>query len=382
MRKHTFRFMAGILAALLLLSGCGSKNSYSGSGAYDNNYMVAETRAAAAAAPMAMEDHVMGMAAKEGDYAPLAYEETAAENSSGSSGLNESDLAGSNTLQNSRKLIRTVDLSLQTTEYDLVTETIRRRVTELGGYIEQSNAYNGGYYGRSGRSMHLTARIPNDRLDEFLDTSLEHAKVTNRTERTEDVTLKYTDMEARVKTLEVERDRLMELLAQAENIESIIALENRLSDIRYELESIQSSLRVYDNQVAYSTAIIAIDEVSVVSQPKQATFGERISAGFQQSMLDVVEALGDLLVGIISNLPMILFILVVLALFFIIMKKLVIGIPRGVKRHREKRKAKKAAEKAAVEKTAVDKPAAENAAVNPAEPGSAEKTGKTSESKE
>ena len=40
---------------------------------------------------------------------------------------------------------------------------------------------------------------------------------------------------------------------------------NRLSEVRYQLESIESQLRTFDNRIDYSTVYLYIDEVEVFS---------------------------------------------------------------------------------------------------------------------
>ena len=320
MKKHFGRILTGFLL-LALLCACGARQSTAGS--YVENGWDAKEAAyedyGIAAAPAAPASMMSG-----GGYsgaAAMTMAETMAATSAASSTGSEVDLSGtvSEDAPVTRKLLRNVNLSLQTTEYDAVVENIYQRVAETNGYIEHSDARDKGINGKANRSMNMTVRIPNDRLDAFLETALTGAKVLNRSENTEDITLRYTDLEARVSTLEVERDRLMELLAEAENIDSIIALENRLSDIRYELESIKSSLRVYDNQVAYSTVWIDLTEVQILQEAREATFYERVSAKFRQNLLDLMDTVTDLLIDLISNLPgIILLIIVIVAIVKII----------------------------------------------------------------
>ena len=327
MKKHYVRVLTAFLL-LILLCGCGSRHGSSGS------YVQQETWAAAAmdyaddyeiaaAAPAQM----MGGGMYNSAMAPAMT--MAAETAAEGSAVSEDDLSGTASEETpvARKLIRNVNLSLQTTEYDAVVENIRSRVAEVNGYN-----------GRAARSMNMTVRVPNDRLDAFLENAINGAKVINRSENTQDITLRYTDLEARVATLEVERDRLMELLAEAENIESIIALENRLSDIRYELESIKSSLRVYDNQVAYSTVRIDLQEVQVLTETKEATFTERVSAKFRQNLLDLMDTVTDLLIDVISNLPGIILLIIVIWAIVRIVTAILGKESREARREKKQRK--------------------------------------------
>ncbi len=64
----------------------------------------------------------------------------------------------------------------------------------------------------------------------------------------------------------------MELLAEAESIDSVIAIESRLSDVRYEIESIGSQLRSYDDLVTFDTISISIAEVKVIERRRSKLF--------------------------------------------------------------------------------------------------------------
>ena len=60
-------------------------------------------------------------------------------------------------------------------------------------------------------------------------------------------------------------------------MESLVALEERLADVRYETESIERNLRNMDMQIRYSTVSIDLDEVEIYTPTVtvQRTFGER-----------------------------------------------------------------------------------------------------------
>ena len=61
----------------------------------------------------------------------------------------------------SQKLIKTVDMSLETKEFDALISGITGKVAELGGYVEASEVSNSGYYyGDTRRNAWMTLRIP------------------------------------------------------------------------------------------------------------------------------------------------------------------------------------------------------------------------------
>ena len=147
------------------------------------------------------------------------------------------------------------------------------------------------------------------------------ATVTNKTVGEEDVTLVYTDTETHIKTLEIEQERLLELLEKADDLEYIIRLEQRLSEVRYSIESYKSRLRNYDDKITYSTVKIYVYEVTRVQEKAPETLWERISNGWADTMYDISDGAQDFLVWFIINLPYLAFWAVVIVVVVVVLKK-------------------------------------------------------------
>lgn len=223
-----------------------------------------------------------------------------------------------------RKLIKNVDLSVETKEYDKLLVNLENEINAIGGYMESFNSYNGGYYDKSGRNADIVARIPASKLDAFVNKVGEEANITNRSESVEDVTLRYVDMAAHKKMLQEEQERLLELLETAGSLEDIIVIESRLSEVRYQIESMESQLRTMDNQVDYSTVRIGINEVKELTPVVEKSTWDRISEGFSKSLKDIGKGFVEFFIGFIIYLPyiilMIAFALIVLAVTLFIVK--------------------------------------------------------------
>ena len=197
-----------------------------------------------------------------------------------------------------RKLIKTVYMDVETKDYDGLVANLETQIVELGGYIESLSCY-----GSSDRRASITARIPASKLDGFVRNVGENANVTSRSESVEDVTLKYVDLDSHTRMLEEEQERLLELLGNAYTIEEIITIESRLSEVKYQLESMKSQLRTFDNQIDYSTVHIDIDEVIELTPVVELSDGERIAQGFAKSVADVLHGLKEFFIELIINLP-------------------------------------------------------------------------------
>lgn len=281
-RTHFWSLLLCFAVIAGLLAGCGGSSA--SEEAYD--YAVAETEAA-----------------------------TSEKGVTSSSGLSEIS-------DPSAKLIRTVYLDAQTQEYDTLMTALDEKIAELGGYVESRDAYNGSeYHGYSNRYCNLIIRIPAEKLDQFVTHVNENFNVTNTSETVENVTLQYADTASRVEALETEQTRLLELLEAAQSLEDILKIEERLSDVRYELTSYASRLRVMDNQVTYATVHLNIDEVEKLTPVEEPTVWERISEGFSETIADIADGAVDFFVWFAINSPRIAIWAVVIAIIVVITRK-------------------------------------------------------------
>ena len=207
-------------------------------------------------------------------------------------------------LPKNRKLIRTIRMDAETEDMGPLISALEERIGQLGGYIENREVYNGSTYAqRRYRRADLTIRIPADKVDGFVDHVGDLSNIVSSNESVEDITLQYVDTESRVKALEVEQERLMSMLEKAETLEELLQIEDRLTDVRYELENYASRLRGYDNLVDYATVRLSISEVQEYTPVKEETFWQRISGGFVSSLKNVGKGFVEFVVWLLSNLP-------------------------------------------------------------------------------
>ena len=263
-----------------------------------------------------------------------ASDEAAMAPAEGAAMKNSAADTGSTQLPQNRKWIVTVNLTAETDDLDALRSALDEKIAALNGYVEDQSVYNGSIYdsGRRYRSANLTVRIPADSIDAFLQDVGGLANIVRQNKSIEDVTLSYVATESRLKALETEEARLLELLSQAENMTDLLEIEARLSEVRSELENYASQKRLYDNQIDYATIYIAIEEVQEYTPTEEPSLWERIRDGFKDNLEGVGEGLLDVLVWFIVSIPT----LVVLAVVVLILVLI-------VRRIRRRRKAKKAA---------------------------------------
>lgn len=318
-KKEKRKLLLVVIMAGLLLSGCGGAAS-KGTGAME-----------------AAADTAMSASTADNSYADAGSYTTEAVAEAEEVDMAEGGSSSPEVQSTQRKLIKNVNLEVETETFEDLLTDVKKRTEQFGGYIEESYAYNGSnYYGKSNRNANLTIRIPAEKLDAFLAMVSESSNVISQNESVTDVTLQYVDMESHKKALTAEQERLLELLEKAETIEDIITLESRLSDVRYQLESMESQLRTMDNQVSYSTVYLNISEVTRYTPVKEQTPWEKISTGFMDSLFDVGNGLVNFGIDCVINLPYLILWAVILVIAFFIVRLIIklVKKKRGIKKEK------------------------------------------------
>lgn len=315
------------LCLTFMLVGCASKSA---SSARSDYYYTEQETAYNMEAPAAMADEAYYGEAKAAGKVSTA---TSAAKENGESANLTGNAAG-------RKIIKNGDLSIQTREFDEFLTNLNRSILSVGGYVEASSINGNSYNKNRMRSADVTARIPADQLDAFCDQVSELGNVTYKNLYTRDVTLTYVDLESHVKALRTEQQTLMDLLAKAEKVEDIILIQNRLSDVLYEIESYESTLRTFDDQIAYSSVHLSIQEVQRETAVEKETAGQEIARRFRENLEDVKEGFARFGINFVSDLPVIIVWVVFLGIIVCVVVLIVKGGARR-KARREKRKALK-----------------------------------------
>lgn len=310
------RIIASLVCAMLATSliACGGSSETSNS---SSGYKAAADSGSYEAAEYYADDY---------DYNYDVAEEAYISDGSGSSTAVDTTTTENATTSN-RKLIRTVNLSVETKEFDKLVDNISSEVTSRGGYVENMNGYYGSTYRSdvSSKSATIVARIPAAQLDSFLELVGERSNITNKSESVEDITLSYVDMESHKKMLEEEQSRLLSFLSEATSIDEIITIEERLTTVKYQIESMEAQLRTYDNKIDYSTVTINITEVvdytEIVEPEPEKTTWERISDGFVKNLLNIINWLKEFGIWILVNIPYLLIWALVIIVCIILYKK-------------------------------------------------------------
>ena len=303
-----------ILTAALCLSGCGGSSLSSPNEAHSYASKEAGYAAAESSAGAYEYDDMMPEAAEmEEATADESYEADTG------SGTGDSALRA----QDGQKIVYTASLSIQSLEYEKSAASIRRKIKEAGGFSEAESEYDKDYnwyrYTSSSdhtRSLSITARIPSDKFEAFLNSLDGDGKIMSKSVNAENISQVYANKETYKKALEKEQERLLAMMDKAETIEDMIAVESRLSEVERQLNSYKTDLAQMDKDVEYSTVYIDLQEVKRYTETvEKTTFREKIGYAFEDAVSNFLDFCEGIVLFVVRNFPFLIILAILIALF-------------------------------------------------------------------
>ena len=227
-------------------------------------------------------------------------------------------------IENNQKIIKRASVTVETTNFDESIEKINNEITKLGGYLESSSTEGFSITNRNrNRRSDITIRIPSKSFETFMNGLHHIGYVPHQDISTENVTSQYMDTEARLKSLKVQEERLLDLLKQGKELKDILEIESQLSNVRYQIESYTGNLKHWDNLVNYSTITLYVQEVDeiLIEASKPKTLGEKIIVGFERSVENIIEFSKGMIIFVVSCIPYLIILIPVILIIRYIFKK-------------------------------------------------------------
>ena len=226
------------------------------------------------------------------------------------------------------KIIYSANVQVETTDFDGSMAKLDELIAQYGGWVESSSVNGSNYADRSRgnvsrRSANYVLRFPSDRFNELMGSLSTLGNVPYTHVYTENVTAQYYDVQARLTAYEAQEQRLLEMMELAETVEDIIILEDRLTEVRYQIERLQTSLNNWDRQVSYSTVYLDLSEVQEYTpEPQvQPSFGQKLLGALKDGLHGLGSFFSELLFGLTEALPALLLILAVVLIPLLVLRK-------------------------------------------------------------
>lgn len=227
-----------------------------------------------------------------------------------------------------RKIIKNGMIEMEVADFHLAQQEITRIAKDYGGYVVSSSCNEGVNW----IDGNICVRVDADRLEEAVEEISALGTVDFSEFYSDDVTMAYYDTQARLSQYKAQEERFLELYEKAETIQDMLAIEYEVVRLQSEIESMEATLRYYDQVTALSRVDIYLITPSQYSQGVEpegwAAFGQDVKESFLEGINDLLDGIAALFVCLVGALP----VLIILAVAVMVV---VLLIRRGRKRRQQ-----------------------------------------------
>lgn len=187
-------------------------------------------------------------------------------------------------------------------------------------------------------SNYLRVRVPSQNYQSFIGELDGVGKMVSKSTSIENISQEYYDTAVEIEALELQEQNLLAMMERCETIEDMIVVQDRLTEVQYQLNRLKTEQRYMDVDVAYSYVNIRIEEVMEYRNDtpvKTNTFFDRFKNTLTDTGKGFLNFLEELLFFVIRLIPYALF---GFLLWFLFRKP----IGKWREKRREKKERKKA----------------------------------------
>lgn len=229
--QSTMAVVVAVFAMMFASCGRSTRAGSSGSGAMQNsmarNFKMASPR---------MMAQVADSAAIE-----MAEEPMFMDGDTGSSISSTSEGA----VPHLRQLIHTANITIEVNDLDAAEEAIERELSSLSGYAANTS--------RSSTMLSIDMKVPASRFNDAVDDVAGMGKLIDKNVNAQDVTDRYYDLDSRINTKKILKERLESYLKSSANMKDLVAVETQLNSVISDLEAMQGQFTRLSNQIDYSS---------------------------------------------------------------------------------------------------------------------------------
>ena len=189
-----------------------------------------------------------------------------------------------------RSIIRNGQIDLEVKSVVDSFEAISGIATSVGGFVADS-----GFRGRDeDQSATMTLRVPADRFEQVLaDLRALAVEVNSVSTSAQDVTGEVTDLESALRNLQAVEQQYLALLGRAEAIDEVLLVQDRLNQVRYEIEQVQGQIQLLERLADMATLTVSLrPEVAEVVEAEPGTGPLAEAARAWDASLETLTAIG------------------------------------------------------------------------------------------
>ena len=206
--------------------------------------------------------------------------------------------------EEARKIVKTYHLTLETKKFAEDCAFIASEAEKSSGYIASSSVSGNSLSNSaaSSRSARYTVRIPSKSADSYVALISQRCNVISSSLTTEDITESYYGVRAQIESLVIQENNLLAMLEKTTNLNDMIVLGDKLSDIRAQINELNYKLQNMDKSADYSYIYISLKEV-MEYQSSEKSYWQELGETIVDSAKNFMNVLGKLLILFIWIFP-------------------------------------------------------------------------------
>jgi hypothetical protein len=224
---------------------------------------------------------------------------------SGGGGGSAGGVTGSASLD--RKITRNASLDLTVDNVLDSVQKVEDIATSAGGFVSNSSlAVTDTQEGEGIQTASVKIRVPADSYSDVMTKLRAVAKeVRSENSDTQEVTEEYTDLQSRLRNLQATEQRYLDLLSRAATINDILSLEDRLTNVRGEVEQVQGRIKVLDDLTDLATISVrlALPIVAAKTQDESQGWVQEAWSESWNASRDVLIVVGSIAIATVVFLP-------------------------------------------------------------------------------
>jgi hypothetical protein len=163
-----------------------------------------------------------------------------------------------------RDIVRRGSLSLRVDDVESAEREVQRLVAGWRGYVESADSTD---LSTKTPSITLNVRVPVKAFDRALVSFEGLGTRLAKSIGSEDVTGQLVDLDARIRTMRAQEETYRGLLRQAKDLKQTLLVEDRLSEVRAEIESITAQRKTLGELADLSTISLTLTQALPPNAP-------------------------------------------------------------------------------------------------------------------
>jgi len=201
-----------------------------------------------------------------------------------------------------RKIERQATIDVTVDDVAGSVTRIEAAASAVGGYVSQSTITQQTVTGDDGQDTKrqqatVQIRVPADKYESVIGGLRDIAKeVTSEQSQTTEVTGQYVDLQAQLHNLQATEQQYLGLMGQAQNVNDILALQDRLTSVQGQIDQIQGQINLLDNLSDMATITVNVTLPPIIGpqtpKPGEQNWAEEALTNAWHASEDVLQFMG------------------------------------------------------------------------------------------